>query len=246
MFLDRANCLGAAATADTAGISPVYKYGSGITSVSFPSRLLGVAVGVGCTFTSAYTNADGVAVAGGAFPGNYSYTPTVLTTFDQGTTWQARVHAGPTVPCTRRTADWCYPSDVASNPAFPQLVTGFSTTPLSFAQTRQPQSNTLNGPLAASTFQAYPAPDMMSVHCTTRSLCFAVGGYFGAVALFPTLVYGTAASATTHLFASTTAGVRHKCSAMPRVSALMPSVPRLFSLQPPQGSRPHLFRWLVL
>lgn len=55
-------------------------------------------------------------------------------------------------------------------------MTGFSTKPKSFAQTVQ-YDNT-----AVPVAQKYTAvaPDLLSVHCTTRSLCFAAGGYFGS------------------------------------------------------------------
>lgn len=58
------------------------------------------------------------------------------------------------------------------------MVSGFSTTPKSFAQTLQPTNSLPNAALAAAATASFPAPDLMSVHCTSRSLCFAAGGYF--------------------------------------------------------------------
>lgn len=70
-------------------LHPSYKDGSGITAVHFPSRLVGVAVGLGCS-NVAFTTFDGVDVAAPA-TSTPSYIPTILTTFDQGTSWLVRM-----------------------------------------------------------------------------------------------------------------------------------------------------------
>lgn len=66
-----------------------WKLGYSVTSVSFPSRLLGVAVGSGCSSNAGYQDPDFTAwtsVGLTLFP---TYVPNILTTFDQGATWQA-------------------------------------------------------------------------------------------------------------------------------------------------------------
>lgn len=87
-------CGGASYGATTTTIAanapaPFFKNGYSITAITFPSRLLGVAVGTGCTTNAGYTDPD--------FPTwitpattNPAFFPTVLATFDQGATWQVR------------------------------------------------------------------------------------------------------------------------------------------------------------
>ena len=99
----------------------------GVTSVTFPSRSLGIAVGLGPGGTATVDQA-----------------PSILITLDAALTWLA--------------------------------VTGFS------------------GPLP--TAAAHVAPDLISVACATRNLCWTVGGY-----------YPTKSSAQTSWQLSSTAGI---------------------------------------
>lgn len=73
---------------------PFYKGGYSITAVAFPSRLLGVAVGTGCSSFAQYTDPD-YGFTTGISTGTVatSYIPKVLTTFDQGASWQARTNS---------------------------------------------------------------------------------------------------------------------------------------------------------
>lgn len=57
--------------------------------MSFPSRLLGVAVGTGCTTNAGWTDPDFPTWTTAASLAT-SFVPTILTTFDQGATWQVR------------------------------------------------------------------------------------------------------------------------------------------------------------
>lgn len=87
----QANCYGSS----TANAGPLTTYfvkgGGSITDVHFPSRLVGIAVGAGCSggstaYTDSTTGAAVSAVAVGA--ASLNYIPQILLTFDMGTTWQ--------------------------------------------------------------------------------------------------------------------------------------------------------------
>lgn len=78
------------ATAIVNRASTLFKQGAGITDVSFPSRLLGIAVGLSCAAIDIYTNIDTNALTA-ATTQAVPYLPSILTTFDQGATWQARL-----------------------------------------------------------------------------------------------------------------------------------------------------------
>lgn len=75
-----------------------------------------------------------------------------------------------------------------------QYATGFSSKPKSFAQTLQLATNQPLGATLADTTVANPSPDLLSVHCATRSLCFAAGGYFATEATRTGYVAVTAAN----------------------------------------------------
>lgn len=69
-----------------------------MTHVTFPSRLLGVAVGLGCSYTFTYNTLEGVSTGGAA---STVFVPTILTSFDQGFTWQVRYSAALLSTCLR-------------------------------------------------------------------------------------------------------------------------------------------------
>lgn len=64
-----------------------------MTDVHFPSRLMGIAVGAGCSASAAYTDSTtGAAVP--AVPATVltsNRIPQILLTFDMGATWQVGV-----------------------------------------------------------------------------------------------------------------------------------------------------------
>lgn len=170
----------------TAALGPLTTYfvrgGSSITDVHFPSRLVGIAVGAGCSSFAAYTDQYGQYFAAPATTPN-TFIPSILTTFDMGATWQVGCGSGCEACLIHRMMN------ASSHRCLllfsPQYATGFGTKPKSFAQTLQLASNVMLGSTLPATSVSYPPPDLTSVYCATRTLCFAAGGYFGSEASLP-------------------------------------------------------------
>lgn len=173
----QANCYGASSDRGPTFIgfltSFFVKGGASITDVYFPSRLVGVAVGAGCSgFFGPYTDTNGASFGPSAAT---SYIPQILLTFDMGQSWQVGII------CLKNFSIFLAGLTIFSRalPSPVQYATGFSTNVKSFAQTLQPLNSLPLASVGAATTAANAAPDLTSVFCATRSLCFAAGGYFG-------------------------------------------------------------------
>jgi len=129
---------------------------SGVTSVVFPSKTLGIAVGL----TGASTASTGASALGATGAANLVY-PTIVTTIDGGVSWNDVSGFSP-VP-TFMANTWVIPS-------FPQFTAPPTVVTAIFATSTLVNIN-------SGVQTSAPAPDLTSVFCASKNLCFAAGGF---------------------------------------------------------------------
>jgi len=153
----------------------------GLQAVTFPSKMLGVAVGQNIAGVSAIIGATSPYTSGPQLATAVT-PPNILMTTDVATTWMAPTFFGPTPAgsCTTATAGQSGCS-AATMTSFPSALTFVSMTLAVTAGAAAPQTVALlatgTGTPITSRTPFFLGPDLSAVTCTSRVLCFAVGGY---------------------------------------------------------------------
>jgi len=185
----------------------------GLQAVAFPSKMLGVAVGqnnagyqtilaqsllVGSAASAA---AAGIVLASGPQLAGNVLCPNVIFTTDVATTWLAASAFGPSpAGSCGASVTGCSTATTTSFPSaqtFASQIVSVANAPATLILTANPGLSSYIPAITARTPYAL-GPDLVGITCTSRVLCFAVGGYTAS-----TITYTAAAAGPPAVVAST-------------------------------------------
>jgi len=136
-------------------------FASGVTAVTFPSKSLGVAVGLNTASIQITGNQLTTAQSSGTGAANLN-TPTIIITVDQGLSWNMVSGFSP-LPTLN--------TQLGQLPSYPQFLAATQAAGPLYSFGAGVVNTATNGGITGI------APDLTSVFCASKNLCFAAGGF---------------------------------------------------------------------